>query len=243
MDAQATPDMATSSPSKYDDWTLIAQATLEALWARAKPAIGAAFAFGSPGNMVFAALLGAGAFLLAALAGPMDAPAEASPPASPAPAAGLTEAALALPGLVQVDPMAPAPVGTAPTAAIDNVLDYAVVYFWPATPQTVAEPAAIRDGPSGGSKLIRAARPGERLRINGKVEDAPGGPWLRVRLADGKDGYFAARTVDVGVFRRRRAIETEAAAMADDPAFDAVGAPLIVDRTVSEESEIGPPSF
>jgi hypothetical protein len=215
-----------------------------ALWARVRPALAAIAAFGSPGNMAFAALLGAGAFIAAAIAAPIEAPAEAAPP-PPRSSQPLTDVSVT-PGALPLDPAgALQPVGVAPAAAIESVLDYAVVFFWPATPQTVADPVAIREGPADYARVIRAARPGERLRINGKVAAAPGGPWLRVRLADGRDGYFAARTVDVGAFRRRRAaeVETAAAGMADPAIVDGLGAPLIVDRTQPDDAEIGPPAF
>jgi hypothetical protein len=261
MDAQAQtrmpPDDAAPAPREADDWTLVVQAAVVGAWSRVRPALRAAFSFGSPGSMVLAAAIGAGAFLAAALAGPMDSPAEAAPPRIDPPAAGLTEAArppdvpvadvsvagVSVPGVAaDAAAEAPAPVGAAPGAAVESVLDQDVVFFWPATPQTVEQPVAIRTGPSGTAPLIRNARPGERLRINGKAPDALGGPWHRVRLADGRDGYFAARTVDVAAWRRRRAAEADAAfAGGTDPA--ARGAPLIYDRAVSEESETGPPSF
>jgi hypothetical protein len=137
---------------------------------------------------------------------------------------------------------APLPLGAPPAAPVQLALDYDVTFFWPKTPQTVAEAVAIREGPADYAKVIRSARPGERLRINGKVEDAPDGPWLRVRLEDGRDGYFAADTLEIGQFRRRRAEERVLEAeTAPEAAPAAAGAPLIV--AGPDGPEAGSPSF
>ncbi|MDX2234793.1 MAG: SH3 domain-containing protein [Hyphomonadaceae bacterium] len=219
-----------------------AQAIGAQVWSRAAPVARAAATFGSAANMAAAAVLGAGVFALALLASPVDRgvagpTAEAAPGRAPAPAMRA-----AAPALASAQPVTAE--GAAPGAAVETVLDYTVAFYWPDTPQTVAEPAAVRDGPTDFARVIHTARPGERLRINGRVDDAPGGPWLRVRLADGADGYFAARTVDVGAFRRRRAEEARMAAAAPDEALAAErGAPLALPPAIAEESEIGPPSF
>lgn len=184
--------------------------------------------FGSPASMTAAALVGV-ALCAAALA---TWPASNTAMAAHAPVAVETE----------MTPIsAPAPMGAPPAAPVQLVLDYDVAFFWPTTPQTVAEAVAIRDGPADYAKVIRPARPGERLRINGRVDDAPDGPWFRVRLEDGRDGYFAAQTLEIGQFRRRRAeeraLESDQAPVG--PAI--VGAPLIVAGPSGEPD--GPPSF
>ncbi len=219
----------------------------------AAPVARAVATFGSAGNMAFAAALGAGAFLVALASGPMETPAVAAS-VKPVQSAAAPASARAAPGaaadapvvrgpVAEAAPAAPAPTGTAPAPAIENVLDYAVAFYWPARPQTVAEPVALREAPAGYARVIRAARPGERLRINGRVTDAPGGPWLRVRLADGRDGYFAARTLDVGAFRSRRAAAAATGTGADVAAAES-GAPFVIlPPAIAEESEIGPPSF
>lgn len=214
----------------------------------AAPVARAVATFGSAGNMAFAAALGAGAFVVALASGPMETPAVAAS-VTPVQSAAATAPARAADAPVvrgpvaEAAPAAPAPTGTAPAPAIENVLDYAVAFYWPARPQTVAEPVALREAPAGYARVIRAARPGERLRINGRVADAPGGPWLRVRLADGRDGYFAARTLDVGAFRSRRAAAATTGTGADVAAAES-GAPFVVlPPAIAEESEIGPPSF
>lgn len=193
----------------------------------------AAATFGSAGSLAFAAVLGAAAFLAALSIAPPP-PAQATP--APKSSAPLTD--------VSVRPGSLAPVGTPPPPAVQTVLDYEVTYFWPERPQTVAEPTAIRQGPAARTALIRTARPGERLRINGKVVDAPQGPWLRVRLAEGGDGYIQARTVDVAAFRQRRAAEVAATTGEGADVAAASGAPLIPPSpAIAEESELGPPSF
>lgn len=137
---------------------------------------------------------------------------------------------------------APAPMGAPPAAPVQLALDYDVRFFWPTTPQTVAEPVAIREGPADYAKVIRPAKPGERLRINGRVDEAPNGPWFRVRLEDGRDGYFAAETLEIGQFRRRRAEERSRESDEGPEAPPAaVGAPLIVAGPSSDPD--GPPSF
>lgn len=221
-----------------------AQAALAAAGPALAPVVRAVATFGTAANMAFAAALGAVAFVVALAAGPMETPAVA---ASPAPVEAATAAPLparAAPGPASVAASTPpAPTGAAPAPAIENVLDYAVAFYWPERPQTVAEPVALREAPAGYARIIRAARPGERLRINGRVADAPGGPWLRVRLADGRDGYFAAKTMDVGAFRSRRAAPTPSETGADVAAAES-GAPFVVlPPAIAEESEIGPPSF
>jgi hypothetical protein len=224
--------------------------SLRALWAQAAPQVRAltvsATSFGSAPNMAAASLLGALAFLVTLVAAPPEPAAAASQPTrsiqAPAPSGPLQDVSISVPAVT--GDMAPAPMGAPPPPAVQTVLDYDVVFYWPATPQTVTDAVAIREGPAGYARVLRQARPGERLRINGKVEGAPGGPWYRVRLAEGGDGYFAARTVDVAGYRRARKAQTvEVAATGDGPAvIDPFGAPLMA-PTVSEESEIGPPSF
>jgi len=185
--------------------------------------------FGSPASMTAAALVGV-ALCAAALA---TWPTTNTAMAAHAPAA--VEAAM-------TPISAPTPTGAPPSAPVQLALDYDVTFFWPKTPQTVAEAVAIREGPADYAKVIRAARPGERLRINGRVEDAPDGPWLRVRLEDGRDGYFAAQTLEVGQFRRRRAEERVLEAeTAPEAGPVSVGAPLIV--AGPDGPEAGSPSF
>jgi hypothetical protein len=185
--------------------------------------------FGTPASMTAAAVVGV-ALCAAALS---TWPASNTAMAAHAPVA--VEAAM-------TPISAPAPMGAPPAAPVQLALDYDVTFFWPKTPQTVAEAVAIREGPADYAKVIRAARPGERLRINGKVEDAPDGPWLRVRLEDGRDGYFAADTLEIGQFRYRRAQQR---ALEADQAPEApptvVGAPLIV--AGPDGPEAGLPSF
>jgi len=185
--------------------------------------------FGSPASMTAAAVLGV-ALYAAALA---------SWPA--------TNTAMAAHAPVTVETVltpisAPAPTGAPPAAPVQIALDYDVTFFWPKTPQTVAEAVAIREGPADYAKIIRPARPGERLRINGLVEDAPDGPWRRVRLEDGRDGYFAAETLEIDLFRRRRA-EQRARELDQAPPAPpaAVGAPLIL--AGPDGPEAGLPSF
>lgn len=231
MDSVVAPDLMTEFARR-------AIARLRA-WARH------AATFGSAGSMVLGAVLGAAAFVFA-LASP-SAPVSASTPATvraPEIRGRLTDiSAPVTPAPAMVAPDMLAPIGAPPPAAIETALDYDVVFFWPARPQTVAEPVAIRDGPASYARVLRSARPGERLRINGRVEDAPNGPWLRVRLADGQDGYFAARTVDVGAFRQRRATEAAQVAEAGAVSVEAAGAPLMSSPDDYSDPEIGPPSF
>lgn len=185
--------------------------------------------FGSPASMTAAALVGVA----------LCAVALATWPATPAAMAAHA------PVVVQTEmtPVsAPVPMGAPPAAAVQLALDYDVTFYWPKTPQTVAEAVAIREGPADYAKVIRAARPGERLRINGKVEDAPDGPWLRVRLEDGRDGYFAAKTLEVGQYRRPRPADPslEAVAASESTPLSA-GAPLII--AGPDGPEAGSPSF
>ena len=222
--------------------------------------------FGSAGSMVLAAMLGVATFAFA-LASPPVVSSTATRAAAWWPETGgadsrgrLTEisatgamAATAVVTDARPDTLSDtlsdtlpdtlAPIGTPPPAAIETALDYDVVFYWPARPQTVAEPAAIREGPATYARVIRSAHPGERLRINGRVEEAPNGPWLRVRLADGQDGYFAAHTIDVGVFRQRRAVE--ATQVADTGVVvEAAGAPLLSSSPDAYgDPESGPPLF
>lgn len=201
---------------------------------------------GSAGSLVLAACLGVAAFAMALASAPIlphEAEA-ASPPVRPD--LPLTDVSLRPPGFA-VAPTSLAPIGAPPPPAIDLALNFEVAYFWPATPQTVTEPVAIREGPAPRAKVLRAARPGERLRINGRVVDAPSGPWLRVRLASGQDGYFAARTVDASSYRRRRAADP---ATVDAPPAqtlaDVAGAPLMPTPPPDEGPDpdvSGPPSF
>lgn len=203
------------------------------LWARQ------AATFGSAGSMLLAAVAGVIAFAFALASIPVET-LQAAPPvapaATPAPASHAPLTNISAPGEL------PAPIGTAPGPAVETALDYDVVFYWPARPQTVVEPVAIRDGPAPYAHVIRSARPGERLRINGRAEDAPNGPWLRVRLEDGRDGYFAAKTVDVGVFRRKRAVET---ATPDANAGEAAetGAPITLNVPPPPDADFGPPTF
>jgi len=185
--------------------------------------------FGSPASMIGASALGAIACTVALASWPAASPVAVAH----APEASVEETLAAY---------APEPVGSAPARLVQTALDYDVAYFWPKSPQTVATPVAIRTGPADYAELIRAARPGERLRINGVAADAPGGPWLRVRMEDGRDGYFAAETIEIGAFRRSRAQEraVEAAAVAE-AAPASTGAPLVV--AGPSEAEVGPPSF
>jgi len=203
-------------------------------------AIMAASRFGSSGNLALAACLGVFAFAWTLMAGPL---ATVAPAVATAPAARPTASAPAAPAGAQDTPAsfeAPAPVGQAPGAIVETALDYDVAFYWPQTPQTVTEPVAIRSGPATWAQLLRSARPGERLRINGRVEDAPGGPWYRVRLADGRDGYLAARTTDVGSWRRKRAAEARAAA--ETAATAVAGAPLAVPGAPTAP-DAPPPAF
>lgn len=186
--------------------------------------------FGSTASMIGASALGAVVCTIALVSWPAAAPASA---VAHTPKASVEETLASY---------APEPMGAAPARLVETALDYDVAYFWPKTPQTVATPVAIRTGPADYAELIRAAKPGERLRINGVAADAPGGPWLRVRLEDGRDGYFAAETIEVGAYRRRRAAEPTAEPVpAPEAGPTATGAPLVV--AGPSESEIGPPSF
>ncbi|MBL8559844.1 MAG: SH3 domain-containing protein [Hyphomonadaceae bacterium] len=206
----------------------IADQVLNAL-AFSRRQLARAAAFGTPASMTAAAILGVGLCIVSLATWPATHPAMASY----APVAVETD----------MTPIsAPAPMGAPPAAPVQLALDYDVAFFWPNTPQTVAEPVAIRDGPADYAKVIRPARPGERLRINGVVVEAPDGPWFRVRLEDGRDGYFAAEPVEIGQFRRRRAEERalEAAGAPSAPPV-ALGAPLIVAGPSGEPD--GPPSF
>jgi hypothetical protein len=161
------------------------------------------------------------------------------------PAAPRAEAVQTVEASASIAPQAayaPAPAAAVPPPPVVMALDYDVAYFWPKAPQTVAEAVEIREGPANFAKPIRAARPGERLRINGVVDEAPGGPWYRVRLEDGRDGFFAAGILEIGAFRRQRAQErsVETAGASPAPATSA-GAPLVVAGPGEQES--GPPSF
>lgn len=185
--------------------------------------------FGLPASMIGASALGAVACTVALATWPAATPAAVAH----TPKASVEETIAAY---------APAPTGEAPARLVQTALDYDVAYFWPKSPQTVANPVAIRTGPADYAELIRAAKPGERLRINGVAADAPGGPWLRVRMEDGRDGYFAAETIEVGAYRRRRAAEPSVESVsAPDAGPISTGAPLVV--AGPSEAEIGPPSF
>lgn len=241
MDGLVAPE-----PMATDPLATIAQRVMARLrvWARH------AATFGSAGSMVLAAMLGAAAFAFA-LAAPSPPVSATSPAAVRAPElrgrlidiSTPVSGALGSAAPANVGPGALTPIGAPPAAAIETALDYDVVFFWPARPQTVSEPVAIRQGPASYALLIRSARPGERLRINGRVEDAPNGPWLRVRLADGQDGYLAARTIDVGAFRHRRAVEATQVAETDVTG-EAAGAPLApLQPDEYGDPDVGPPSF
>jgi hypothetical protein len=186
--------------------------------------------FGSPASMTLGAALGVMACAGALASWPAD---------------GATAAIRAVSAPIALTPVsAPQAVGAPPPPPLQLALDYEVAFFWPKTPQTVSEPVAIREGPSEDARAIRSARPGERLRINGRVDDAPDGPWLRVRLDSGRDGYFAARTIDVGAYRRPppAAPVVDPATSPDGVAPDgAAGAPLFVAGPAVEPD--GPPSF
>jgi hypothetical protein len=77
------------------------------------------------------------------------------------------------------------------------------------------------------------AAPGRRLRVNGLVMNSDAEePWLRVRLADGKDGFIQADFVPMSQFRSERAAErreAEEMASATYATADPVGAPLSFD--------------
>jgi hypothetical protein len=201
---------------------------------------------GSAASLVFAACLGVIAFAAALATGPI-APREAEASAPVRPDLPLTDVSVRerLPTMTASRELAP--IGAPPPPAIDFALNFEVAYFWPLRPQTVSEPVAIRDGPASSAKVLRHARPGERLRINGRVEDAPDGPWLRVRLADGSDGYFTGRTVDASSWRRKRPPETAPQAAPGSDAFaDVAGAPLMPTPPPDEGPDLdlsGPPSF
>jgi hypothetical protein len=188
----------------------------------------AASRFGSPASMIAACGVGVVACAAALATWPAASTAVAlSPSVKP---------------VQSVAAYAPAPMGALPPPPVQTALDYDVAYFWPKAPQTVADPVAIRVGPADYAALIRAARPGERLRINGVVEEAPGGPWMRVRMEDGRDGYFAAETMEIGAFRRRRSAERAVeAASSPEATSTSAGAPLVV--AGPSEAEVGPPSF
>lgn len=206
----------------------LAQRAWAWLYARMAPAA----RFGSPASMTMGASFGVLAFAGALASWPVD--------GAPASAARAAQA----PVSVAMTPIsAPAPVAALPPPPVQMALDYTVAFFWPKTPQTVAEPVAIREGPADYARTIRSARPGERLRINGRVDDAPDGPWLRVRMEDGRDGYFAARTIDVGAYRRPPAsiVAVDGVAPPEGAPDTTTGAPLIVAGPTSEPD--GPPSF
>lgn len=203
---------------------------------------------GSAHSLALAAAIGVIAFAGAVGAVPSHQPVRAAvqAPAASAPAP-LTPIALqqtaSLPASQNGDALAP--VGAPPLPAIDRAFDYPVVFFWPATPQTVVDAAAIREGPSTSARVLRSARPGDRLRINGRVANAPSGPWWRVRLPDGRDGYLSAHTMDVAAYRRKRAAETAEAGETPDPALaDVTGAPLMpTPPDEGPDPDISPPSF
>ncbi len=218
-------------PWPHGDFIDRATARARRAWAQLRAVAAPAAQFGSPASMTMGAALGVVVFG-GALAGWSAGSAPASAARMVAEQAAIT--------MTQIS--APAPVGAPPPPPVQLALDYDVVFFWPKSPQTVAEAVAIREGPAEYAKAIRSARPGERLRINGRVEAAPDGPWMRVRLEDGRDGYFAGETIEVAAFRRRRAEEpaAEAAPALEDPQVH-TGAPLIVAGPASEPD--GPPSF
>jgi hypothetical protein len=200
---------------------------------------------GSPGSFLFAAVVGVFAFTAAVASGPI-APREAEAAPAIRRDLPLTDVAVRPAPLTPAQPGDLAPIGAPPPPAIDTALDYAVAYYWPLRPQTVTAPAAIREGPAPWAKVLRQARPGERLRINGRTIDAPGGPWLRIRLSDGRDGYVAGRTIDADAWRRQRAASVQTAAVADGPvAADAVGAPLAAAGPDEgpDPDVVDPPSF
>lgn len=200
---------------------------------------------GSAAGLVLAACLGVVAFATALATVPI-APREAEASAPVRPDLPLTDVSVRerLPSAMVSRELAP--IGAPPPPAVDFALNFEVAYFWPARPQTVSEPVAIRDGPAPSAKMLRQARPGERLRINGRVADAPDGPWLRVRLADGRDGYFAARTIDASAWRRKRTPAAPETAPGVEAFADGVGAPLMPTPPPDEGPDpdlMGPPSF
>lgn len=125
------------------------------------------------------------------------------------------------------------PVAAQRLARVDTVGMSQVVYFFPHEPLTVREEAKIYAAPFEEGKELRTAAPGRRLRVNGLVMNSDAEePWLRVRLADGKDGFIQADFVPMSQFRSERAAErreAEEMASASYATADPVGAPLSFD--------------
>jgi hypothetical protein len=228
MSLHETPRMST--PTRLASLADAAADRLLAVLAFARRQAVHAARFGSPASMIGASALGVALCALALVAWP-----EARQAVAAVTTVRAAQAADEAGG-------APAPMVAIPPPPVQTALDYDVAFYWPKAPQTVAEAVAIREGPASFTRSIRAAKPGERLRINGVVEDAPDGPWYRVRLEDGRDGYLAARTLEIAAYRSRRAAERAAeAAAAPEAPPPAVGAPLVV--AGQSEPEPGPPSF
>lgn len=121
--------------------------------------------------------------------------------ASPASAATRTD-----PAAAQSPPQIAPPQTPIDTDARAPAID--VAFYTPQAPLTVTEATRLRSAPSADSRALGTLLPGVRLRVNGRVDDAPDGPWLRHRLNSGGVGYVAENmTSDLGVWQRRRNAE------------------------------------
>lgn len=200
----------------------LARARVEAIVATARRWI----ADGASGNYAAAALIGFAAFGLAILGqeGNSASASAARPQETRVAPAPSKAAALARPEAVERTTLVVAGRQEPSPKASDLMLTYDVDYYWPDEPQTVATPTRIRTRPEKGASVLTIAAPGERLRINGRIQ-VGSTDWYRVRLPDARDGYFAADDVVVALadYRRRRAA-TVRAQMVDASSVDASAA-------------------
>lgn len=197
------------------------QSVLRSRFERARPGASSwasLFAFGRLGrdSGVSAALVAAASLALAAVAlasgvKPSNAPAA---PSAPSPA-------------VKID--APAAPQTAAVQSPAEAMGYREVVFLAPRPMTVSETVRLRDRPSEAkdARVLGSVEPGDRIRITRVVGGAPEGPWLRLRLANGRDGYIlaehAADLVEWRDSRRAaRSLELDAALAAAEVADDGV---------------------
>jgi hypothetical protein len=135
------------------------------------------------------------------------------------------------------------PIAAQRLARVDTVGMSQIVYFFPHEPLTVREQAKIYAFPfAEDGKALRTAAPGCRLRVNGLVMNSDvETPWLRVRLADGRDGFLQANFVPISKLRAERAAarrEAEAIAEATASTTDPVGAPLSFTPPPPEEAPV-----
>jgi hypothetical protein len=122
------------------------------------------------------------------------------------------------------------------------LLNYRVAFFAPQAPLTVMEPTRLRSLPSQDSRALSTLQPGVKLRINGRVDDAPGGPWLRHKLTNGSVGFVAEDlTGDLRNWRAARAAAAKAKATAAQDEASPPDAPPVTDQSAPPPEATGAP--